>query len=63
MSGKKTKGKKNGNKNKITFLEIYQGIRRLWARNPSTQVVPNKKRKSRTKTKQDFKRQLKNEGY
>ena len=31
----------------IKQIDLYKSIRKFWQRNPKTQVVPNKKKKSR----------------
>jgi len=52
-------GKKKNKKDKITFLDVYKGLRKFWKINPKTKVKPNKKRKSRTKIKQNLRKKLK----
>lgn len=45
---------------KITFLDIYNKVRRSWSnRNPKTQIQKNKKKgKSRQQQKIDLRREL-----
>lgn len=42
---------------KLTFLEMYQRVRKKWTRDPQTQVQKNKKRKSRQQNKIDLKKE------
>lgn len=46
-------------KTTINQLDVWKRVRKLWIRNPKTQIVPNKKKKSRQKVKQDLKKQIK----
>lgn len=49
----------NKKKKKITQIDIWKGIRKFWNTNPITKVIPNKKKRSRAKIKQDFKKEIK----
>jgi len=42
---------------KITQLSVYKSIRKAWAVNPITKIVPNKKKKTRQRTKRELKRE------
>jgi hypothetical protein len=53
-----TKKKK---KKKITLLDIYNSIRKVWLINPKTRVKPNKKKYNRAKAKQKFRKELRRE--
>ena len=44
-----------------TKLEIFKGMRKTWKQSPIQKVVPNKKKKSREESKQEFKKQLREE--
>lgn len=44
-------------KKKITQLEIWKQIRKLWNISPITKIKKNSKKKSRAKQKQDFRRE------
>lgn len=54
--------KKKKNKDKIDSLEVYQGIRKTWEINPRTRVKPSDKKYKRSKAKQKFRRELKDQG-
>ena len=53
--------KMSKNKKKITQLDIWKGIRKIWTVNPVTKIKPNKKKKSRSQTNIDFKREMRDE--
>lgn len=42
----------------FSFMDIYNSLRQGWEINPRTRVKPNKKKKSRAKSKQEFKKGL-----
>jgi len=42
---------------KINILESYKKIRQTWGINPKTKVIQSKKKKSRAKIKQDFRKE------
>jgi len=44
-------------KKKLTQLEIWKGIRKLWFMPPVTKVKPNTKKKNRAQIKQAFRRE------
>jgi len=43
---------------KLSFLEAYKKLRQIWTINPVTKILPNKKKKSRAKIKQDLRKDL-----
>lgn len=53
--------KKGNGKKKITQLSVYKSVRKAWAVNPVTKIVPNKKKKTRQQQKREFKRQTNEE--
>jgi len=52
---------KNKKPKKIDLNEIALKTRKTWIRKPQTQVVPNKKRKSRAQRKSDFRKRIRKE--
>lgn len=48
-------------KDKIDSLEVYKGIRKTWEINPRTRVKSSDKRYKRSKSKQNFRRELQKE--
>ena len=54
--------KKRKKKKKIDLNEIALNTRKTWSRKPQTQVVPNKKRKTRAQSKANLRKRLRREG-
>lgn len=42
-----------------TQLKRIKSLRKIWTINPKSRIVPNKKKQSKTKTKQEFKKEIK----
>ncbi len=46
---------------KITQLDIWKGVRKLWTVNPITKIVPNKRKQTRPQIKRQLRKDIRDE--
>ena len=54
-------GRKRRKKSKLSFLEIYKGIRQIWEINPKTRIKKSKKLYNRKREKRQLKKEVDND--